>query len=374
MSDLLTTPLNDLHLELGAKMVPFSGYSMPVQYPVGIVKEHLHTRDHASVFDVSHMGQLMLSGQGIDDALEKILPINVKGIKADRQRYGFFTLENGGILDDLMLTRIDDNTFYMVVNASRKDVDYPHLHQHLEGFKIVEMNDYALIAVQGPQAAEALEKLIPGVSEMKFMDSKLLTVNGIEYRVSRSGYTGEDGYEISMPAHNANAFTKELLAQDNVAPAGLGARDSLRLEAGLCLYGNDIDETTTPVEADLLWAIQKIRKAEGEREGGFIGADVILSKIANKNTGEMNRKRVGFTVNSKAPVRAHTELFDTDNNQIGEITSGGFGATVSAPIAMGYIDIAHAEIGTKVIAKVRKKEVELTVAAMPFVPHRYHRG
>lgn len=373
MSDLLTTPLNDLHLELGAKMVPFSGYSMPVQYPVGIVKEHLHTRDHASVFDVSHMGQLMLSGQGIDDALEKILPINVKGIKADRQRYGFFTLENGGILDDLMLTRIDDNTFYMVVNASRKDVDYPHLHQHLEGFKIVEMNDYALIAVQGPQAAEALEKLIPGVSEMKFMDSKLLTVNGIEYRVSRSGYTGEDGYEISMPAHNANAFTKELLAQDNVAPAGLGARDSLRLEAGLCLYGNDIDETTTPVEADLLWAIQKIRKAEGEREGGFIGADVILSKIANKN-GEINRKRVGFTVNSKAPVRAHTELFDTDNNQIGEITSGGFGATVNAPVAMGYIDIAHAEVGTKVIAKVRKKEVELTVAAMPLVPHRYHRG
>lgn len=370
MSELLLTPLNDLHIELGAKMVPFAGYSMPVQYPEGIVKEHLHTRDQAGVFDVSHMGQLMLSGEGIEDALEKILPINVKGLKAERQRYGFFTLEDGGILDDLMLTRVDDNTFYMVVNASRKDVDYPHLNKHLAGFTIEEMNEHALIAIQGLKAAEALNKLIPGVADMKFMDSKLFTVDGAEFRVSRSGYTGEDGYEISIPAAQAIDFTKQLLAQDNVAPAGLGARDSLRLEAGLCLYGNDIDETTTPVEADLLWAIQKIRKAGGEREGGFIGAGVILPQIASGAA----RKRVGFTVGSKAPVRAHTELFDTDGNKIGEVTSGGFGATFDAPVAMGYIDIAHAEVGTKVIAKVRKKEIELTVASMPLVPQRYYRG
>lgn len=370
MTELLTTPLNDLHIELGAKMVPFAGYSMPVQYADGIVKEHLHTRDHAGLFDVSHMGQLMLSGKGIDDALEKILPINVKDLKAGRQRYGFFTLENGGILDDLMLTRVDDDTFYMVVNASRKDVDYPHLRKHLAGFEIVEMNDYALVAIQGLQAADALEKLITGVSEMKFMDSKIFTVDGVEFRVSRSGYTGEDGYEISIPADKTIEFTKKLLAQDNVKPAGLGARDSLRLEAGLCLYGNDIDENTTPAEADLLWAIQKIRKdKDGERRGGFIGADVILPQIESG----ANRKRVGFTVDSKAPVRAHTELFDSEGNKIGEVTSGGFGATLNAPVAMGYVDKAHSEVGTKVIAKVRKKEIELTVAKMPLVPQRYKR-
>lgn len=370
MTELLRTPLNDLHIELGAKMVPFAGYAMPVQYPDGIVKEHLHTREHVGLFDVSHMGQLMLSGVGIEDALEKIMPINVKGIKVDRQRYGFFTLPNGGILDDLMLTRVDDNTFYMVVNASRKDVDYPHLREHLAGFDITEMSDYALIAIQGLQAAETLEKLIPGVSAMKFMDSKLFTVGDSTFRVARSGYTGEDGYEVSMPADKAVDFTKQLLAQDNVAPAGLGARDSLRLEAGLCLYGNDIDENTTPVEADLLWAIQKIRKAGGEREGGFIGADVILAKIAEG----ASQKRVGFLVDGKAPVRAHTELFDTAGNHIGEVTSGGFGATINAPLAMGYVDIANAEVGSKVIAKARKKEIELTVAAMPLVPQRYHRG
>ncbi|PID65135.1 MAG: glycine cleavage system protein T [Gammaproteobacteria bacterium] len=370
MTDLLTTPLNDLHIELGAKMVPFAGYSMPVQYADGIVKEHLHTRDCASVFDVSHMGQLILSGEGIDEALERILPIDIKGLKPGCQRYIFFTLENGGILDDLMLTRVDNNTFYMVVNASRKDVDYPHLRKHLAGFDIVEMNEHALVAIQGPKAAEALNKLIPGVAEMKFMTSKTFKVEGIEYRVSRCGYTGEDGYEISVPAGKSISFTKKLLAQDNVKPAGLGARDSLRLEAGLCLYGNDIDENTTPVEADLLWAIQKARKAGGEREGGFIGADVILPQIASG----ASRKRVGFIVDGKVPVRAHTELFDAEGNKVGEVTSGGFGATLNAPVAMGYVNKAFAEVGTKVIAKVRKKEIEMTVAKLPLVPQRYYRG
>lgn len=370
MSDLLTTPLNNLHIELGAKMVPFAGFSMPVQYDAGIVQEHLQTRQNATVFDVSHMGQLMLSGEGIDDALEKILPINVKGLKTDRQRYGFFTLENGGILDDLMLTRVDEKTFYMVINAARKDVDYPHLEKHLAGFEITKMTDYALIALQGPQSAAALEQLIPNVATMKFMDSKLFNVDDAQFRVSRSGYSGEDGYEISIPSDKAIAFTKQLLALDNVSPAGLGARNSLRLECGLCLYGNDITEDTTPVEADLLWAIQKVRKSGGEREGGFIGADVILPQIASGAT----RKRVGFTIEGKLPVRDHTELFDTDGNSIGEVTSGAFGATLNAPVAMGYVDISNAEIGNNVIAKVRKKEIVLTVAELPLVPQNYYRG
>ncbi len=370
MSELQLTPLNDLHVELKAKMVPFAGYSMPVQYAEGIVKEHLHTRSHASVFDVSHMGQVVISGEGVAEALEKILPLNVTGQAIGRQRYGFLTLENGGILDDLMLARVDETTFYMVANASRKDAVYPHLHKHLAGFTIKEMSNHALIAIQGPKAAATLEKFIPGVSEMKFMDSRLFHVDGAGFRISRSGYTGEDGYEISIPADKAVAFTKQLLSQDGVMPAGLGSRDSLRLEAGLCLYGNDIDETTTPVEASLSWAIQKVRKPNGEREGGFVGAEKILAQIENG----AQRKRVCFTVDSKAPVRAHTELFDTEGNKVGEVTSGGFGATVGAPVAMGYVNTSHADIGTKVIAKVRKKEIELTVAAMPLVPHSYHRG
>ncbi|PID63222.1 MAG: glycine cleavage system protein T [Gammaproteobacteria bacterium] len=370
MSDLLTTSLNDLHLDLGAKMVPFAGYSMPVQYAEGIVKEHLQTRKSATLFDVSHMGQLLLSGDGIDAALEKILPINVKGLKENRQRYGFFTLPNGGILDDLMLTRVNENTFYMVVNASRKDVDYPHLHEHLQGFTITELREYALVAIQGPQSAAALDALVTGVSDMRFMDNRPFEWNGAAIRISRSGYTGEDGYEISIPAEYAVAFAKQLLSQSGVKPAGLGARDALRLEAGLCLYGNDIDEQTTPVEADLLWAIQKVRQAGGEREGGFIGADVILPQIA----AGAARKRVGFTVAGKAPVRAHTKLFDGEGNPIGEVTSGSFGATVGAPIAMGYVDAQYAEAGTTVIANVRKKQVELTVADLPLVPHSYYRG
>ncbi|MGY0398635.1 MAG: glycine cleavage system aminomethyltransferase GcvT [Ostreibacterium sp.] len=369
MTNLLTTPLNDLHHELGAKMVPFAGYSMPIQYANGIVKEHLHTRSHASVFDVSHMGQLILSGDNIADLLEKILPTSVHELAVNRQRYTFFTLENGGILDDLMLARVDENTFYMVVNASRKGVDYPHLHQHLTDTQIHEMNN-ALIAIQGIQSSEALNQLIPGVNKMKFMDSQLFTVHGDNFRVSRSGYTGEDGYEISIPADKAVTFTKALLALDNVEPAGLGARDTLRLEAGLCLYGNDIDEGTSPAEADLLWAIPKSRRAGGKRQGGFIGSATILSQI----TSGTHRKRVGFNVNGKVPVRAGTELFATNGQKIGRITSGGFGATINAPIAMGYVDIAHAEIGNTVTAKIRQKEIVLTVATTPFVPQRYYRA
>ncbi len=370
MSDLLTTSLNNLHLELGAKMVPFAGYSMPVQYAEGIVKEHLHTRAAASLFDVSHMGQLLLSGEGIDVALEKLLPISVVGLKVNRQRYGFFTLPNGGILDDLMLTRVDDNTFYMVVNASRKAVDYPHLREHLRGFDITEMTEHALIALQGPQAAAALAQCIAGVDRMKFMDNCPFEWDGVPVRVSRSGYTGEDGYEISVPADKAVAFAQQLLTLEGVKPAGLGARDALRLEAGFCLYGNDIDETTTPVAADLLWAIQKVRKAGGEREGGFIGAEVILPQIAEG----AKQTRTGFLVNGKVPVRAGTELFDEDDTVIGKITSGGFGATRNAPVAMGYIDSQYAKAGTTVIAKVRKKRIELTVTDLPLVPHRYYRG
>lgn len=370
MSELLTTPLDGLHHDLGGKMVPFAGYSMPVQYASGIMQEHTHTRNKASIFDVSHMGQLHLSGQNIDQALEKILPINVIDLKPNRQRYGFFTLENGGILDDLMLSRIDDENFYMVINASRKDVDLPHLQKHLAGFTITELNQHALIALQGPTAAKALSQLIAGTEIMKFMENRVFEYQGHELRISRSGYSGEDGYEISIPADFAVDFTKQLLALDEVEMAGLGARDSLRLEAGLCLYGNDLTENINPVEADLLWAIQKIRKQGGERQGGFIGAEVILPLIEAKTS----QIRVGFKVDSKAPVRAHTTIIDNDGNEIGEISSGGFGATVGAPIAMGYVNREFAEIGSQVFVNVRNKQISLTVTKLPFVTQNYYRG
>lgn len=370
MSDLLITPLDSLHHELEGKMVAFAGYSMPVQYPSGIMQEHIHTRSKASVFDVSHMGQLLLHGEGIDKALEKILPINVIDLKANHQRYGFFTLENGGILDDLMLARIDDKTFYMVINASRKEVDIPHLKKHLNGFTIEELNDHALIALQGPLAAEVLARFIPDVKTMKFMENREFSFEGHLLRISRSGYSGEDGYEISIPKDFAVHFTKALLNVDGIEMAGLGARDSLRLEAGLCLYGNDLTENTNPIEADLLWAMQKIRKQGGERAGGFIGADVILPLIE----AGTKQVRVGLSVDGRVPVRAHTPIIDAAGNEIGEVSSGGFGATVAAPIAMGYVNRELADIGTELFVNVRNKQIRLEVTALPFVKQNYYRG
>ncbi len=371
MPDLKQTPLYNLHVEMGARIVSFAGYAMPVQYAGGIIQEHLHTRSSASVFDVSHMGQLVISGKGADDELEKLLPISVKGLKAGRQRYGFLTLENGGILDDLMLTRMDESSFYMVVNASRRQVDAEHLRGHLEGtgVRVDWLEDYALIALQGPLAAEVLNKILPGAADLKFMDSAVMSRDGADFRVSRSGYTGEDGFEISMPADAAEDFVRELLKDPAAAMAGLGARDSLRLEAGLCLYGNDIDENVTPVEADLLWAIQKVRREGGERAGGFIGAETVLEQI-RQGAGVC---RVGFTVAGRVPVRAGAEVFNAQGARVGRISSGGFGASVGAPVAMGYVESGFTEPGMCLHTLVRGRKIELTVTALPFVPRGYKR-
>lgn len=369
MSDLLHTPLTKLHESLGAKMVGFAGYSMPIQYEKGIIHEHLHTRSQCAIFDVSHMGQLYLRGENVAEKLEKILPVNVIGLAPGRQRYAFFTLENGGLLDDLMLATVDEKTMYMVVNASRKDVDLPHMQKHLDGVEIEEVDD-ALIALQGPKAVDVLNAIIPGVADMKFMDNRVFDYNGASLRISRSGYTGEDGYEIGIPKSEAETFVKRLLENEAVEMAGLGARDSLRTESGLCLYGNDITEGITPIEADLAWAIQKIRKSGGEREGGFIGADVILKQIADKPA----RKRVGIAVEGKVPVRHGVEILDENGNVVGEVTSGCFGASADAPVGMGYVNLDLAETGTKLKAQVRKKLIDITVADLPFVPHNFYRG
>ena len=368
MSELNRTPLYDLHVSLGAKMVPFAGYEMPVQYPDGVMKEHLHCREHAGLFDVSHMGQVRITGNNAAIALESLVPVDVKGLAEGRQRYAIFTNEDGGILDDLMVANRGDHLF-LVVNAACKADDIAHLERHMSNTCTVEtITDRALIALQGPKAEAALEALAPGAAAMKFMDVATLDWNGVELWVSRSGYTGEDGYEISLHAVHAENFAKALLEQDGVAPIGLGARDSLRLEAGLCLYGNDIDTTTTPVEAALNWAIQKARRKGGDREGGFPGADRILRELSEGAP----RKRVGLLPEGRAPMRAHTPLFDGET-QVGEITSGGFGPSLERPISMGYVLTNLSETGTKLEAEVRGKRMPVTVAVMPFRASTYKR-
>lgn len=370
MSDnLKTTPLIELHHRLEARMVPFAGYSMPVQYPSGLMQEHLHTRNSAGLFDVSHMGQVVLrprSGKVEDAArdLESLVPSDVLGLKEGRQRYVFFTDESGGILDDFMVGNRGDHLF-LVVNASRKDHDLAHLRDALsDSCEIEYLEDRGLIALQGPKAAEALAPLAPAAAEMRFMDVAEIDVDGVSCIVSRAGYTGEDGFEISMPADRAMQIAEKLLANEIVKPVGLGARDSLRLEAGLCLYGNDIDETTTPVEAGLNWAMQKIRRKGGEREGGFPGAKVILEQLENGAP----RQRVGLRPEGRAPVRAGAKIhLDAESDPIGEVTSGVFAPSVEAPIAMGYVPTANAEIGTKLFAEVRGRHLPMTIVKMPFI-------
>ncbi|NEY90378.1 glycine cleavage system aminomethyltransferase GcvT [Rhodobacteraceae bacterium KMS-5] len=366
--ELLYLGLNDLHVALGGKMVPFAGYSMPVQYPAGVMKEHLHTRAAAGLFDVSHMGQVILRPKGAyadtARAFEALMPVDVLGVKPGRQRYGLFTNAEGGILDDLMFANRGDHIF-VVVNAACKHADIAHMTAHLSGVcEVIPVTDRALLALQGPQAETALARLVPEVAAMKFMD---VGVFG-DIWVSRSGYTGEDGFEISLPMTQAEGFARKLLDMPEVLPIGLGARDSLRLEAGLCLYGHDIDTTTSPVEAGLTWAIQKARRTGGEREGGFPGAARILRELAEGPA----RCRVGLRPEGRAPMREHTALFAGDT-ALGEITSGGFGPSVEAPIAMGYVPAAHAEIGTKLEGEVRGKRMPVTVAAMPFQPTTYKR-
>ncbi|MGF1741736.1 glycine cleavage system aminomethyltransferase GcvT [Vibrio profundum] len=368
---LLTTPLHALHVEQGAKMVPFAGYEMPVQYPLGVKKEHLHTRDAAGLFDVSHMGQLRLRGDGAAKALESLVPVDIIDLKAGNQRYAFFTNEQGGILDDLMVANLDDHLF-LVVNAACKDQDIAHLKANLpEGVELELIEDRALLALQGPKAAEVLAKLQPEVADMLFMDVRVLEVAGIECIVSRSGYTGEDGYEISVPNDQAETLARKLTACEEVEWIGLGARDSLRLECGLCLYGHDLDTTTTPVEASLLWAVSKVRRTDGERAGGFPGADIILDQIATK---DVSRKRVGLVGQTKAPVREGVELFDADGQQIGIVTSGTAGPNAGKPVSMAYVRADLAAIGNEIFAEVRGKKLPMTIEKMPFVPQRYYRG
>ena len=375
-AELHKTPLFDLHVALGARMVPFAGYDMPVQYPAGVLKEHLHTRAKCGLFDVSHMGQVELrakSGAYEDAAraLESLVPVDILGLKEGRQRYGFFTDENGGILDDLMFANRGDHLF-VVVNAGCKEADIAHMKKHLsDRVEVKYRDDRALLALQGPLSEAVLSSLGGDVAAMKFMDIRDVNLDGVACIVSRSGYSGEDGFEISVPSDKAEAVAKALLAHPDCEPIGLGARDSLRLEAGLCLYGNDIDTTTSPIEAGLEWAIQKTRRTGGARAGGFPGADRILAELEN-GTG---RRRVGLKPEGKAPVRGHAKLYaDAEGKtELGEVTSGGFGPSVEGPVAMGYVAASHAEPGTQIYAEVRGKYLPVTVASMPFVTPTYKR-
>jgi aminomethyltransferase len=363
---LKRTPLQSLHLALGAKMMPFAGYEMPVQYPSGILKEHLHTRSQAGLFDVSHMGQVRVTGADAARALEALVPADLSALAAMRMRYTLLLSEAGGILDDLMATRLDDG-FFIVVNAARKEADLLHLRDRIGHATTVEpLEDRALLALQGPAAAAVLSRFADGVSRLGFMTAAEVAVDGRRCLVTRSGYTGEDGFEISLPATEAAALAEVLIAQAEVLPIGLGARDSLRLEAGLCLYGHDIDETTTPIEAGLAWTIGRRRRAEG----AFPGAAVVLRELAQGP----RRKRVGIRPEERAPAREDTTILDTSGNPIGRVTSGGFGPSVGGPIAMGYVDRAHAAEGTALALLVRGVARPGRIVPLPFVPTRYYRG
>ncbi|MDP2204838.1 MAG: glycine cleavage system aminomethyltransferase GcvT [Alphaproteobacteria bacterium] len=360
------TPLHALHVSLGGKMVPFAGYDMPVQYgDMGVLKEHLHTRSHAGLFDVSHMGQAVLTAKDGDPAriLEKLVPGDIAGLSAGQMRYTVLLNDKGGIVDDLMVTRWDERTLLLVVNAACKDKDFAYIRAKIGAETHLEyLGDRALLALQGPKAERALSALIPDAARLFFMTSFKTVYKGQPLYISRSGYTGEDGYEISLPAAFAESFTRELLANDDVKLIGLGARDSLRLEAGLCLYGHDLDEDTTPVEANLKWTIAKRRR----EEANFAGAEVILKQLADGTA----RLRVALKPEGKAPVREGAEIH-AGGKKIGMVTSGGFGPTADAPVAMGYVDAAYAKNGTAVDAMVRGTPRPCTVAAAPFVKHNY---
>jgi len=367
---LQRTPLHALHLELGAKMVAFAGYEMPVSYPAGIVAEHRHCRDGAALFDVSHMGQLRLVGDDAAAALETLVPVDIVGLAPGRQRYALFTNDAGGILDDLMVTRRDDHLF-LVVNAGCKVADLDHLRAAIGGRCAIEpMPGHALLALQGPAAGAVMERLAPSLAKLTFMTGAAAKVAGIDCFATRSGYTGEDGFEISVAGKDAEALARTLLAAPEVEPAGLGARDTLRLEAGLCLYGHDIDTSTTPIEAALAWAIQKVRRPGGARAGGYPGAATIEKQLASGTA----RKRVGLVGLDRAPVREGAAIVDDVGGAIGRVTSGTVGPSVGKPVALAYVPSALAAVGTALEADVRGKRQPMQVATLPFTPHRYFRG
>lgn len=371
--NLLKTPLDALHVSLGARMVPFAGYSMPVQYPAGLMAEHYHTRTAAGLFDVSHMGQLRLVGADAAAAFETLMPVDVIDLAVGKQRYGLLLNDEGGIIDDLMFFNRGSDIF-VIVNGACKLGDIAHIQAKIGSrCEVIPMPERALLALQGPQAVIALERLVSGVSKLVFMTGGSFHWNGGELFITRSGYTGEDGFEISVHESQAEALAKALLTEPEVKPIGLGARNSLRLEAGLCLYGNDIDGTTTPVEAGLNWAMQKVRRADGARAGGFPGAEKILAQLAG-GAGAITKKRVGLMALERIPVRDHTELQDLYGQRIGEVTSGLLGPTIDKPVAMGYVKPEFAALGIKLNAIVRGKPVPMEVVSMPFVPTRYFRG
>ncbi len=379
---LLTTPLHALHTELGAKMVPFAGYSMPVQYPMGLMAEHAHTRSAAGLFDVSHMGQLLLRGKDAAAAFETLMPVDVVDLAVGKQRYGLLTTEDGTIIDDLMFVNQGGGNIFVIVNGACKAGDIAHIQARIgRRCEIVTLPTQGLLALQGPQAVNALQRVVPGVDQLVFMTGGAFTWNGAALFITRSGYTGEDGFEISVPAQSTDALARTLLAQPEVTPVGLGARNSLRLEAGLCLYGQDIDTSTDPLEASLAWAIQKVRRGGGARAGGFPGDTKILAACADAAgivAQKPWRKRVGLIAQERIPVREGVELFmphsAPDSKPVGKITSGLLGPTINRPIAMGYVPAELSANGTLLHAMVRGKAVPMLVSSMPFVPNRYYRG
>ncbi|KIC17113.1 glycine cleavage system aminomethyltransferase GcvT [Leisingera sp. ANG-DT] len=358
------TPLYDLHVELGGKMVDFAGWEMPVQYPMGIMGEHKQCREKAALFDVSHMGQVILRGENVGEKLETLCPQAYATLKEGKARYGFFTNEGGGIMDDLIVSNAGDH-YFVVVNAALRHQDIPHMQANLDGVEVTEIFDRALVAVQGPKAEDVVGELCPAARELKFMETTIAEIGGVECRISRLGYTGEDGYEISIPEADAIRVSKLFLAHDDCEPAGLGARDSLRLEAGLCLYGNDIDQSTSPIEASLSWAIQKRRK----EEGGFPGADRIQKELAEGAA----KKLVGIKPEGRAPARQGVEIQSESGDTLGAITSGSFGPTVGGPVAMGYVAADHSAAGTKVNLIIRGKAQPAEIVALPFVTQNYKR-
>ncbi|WP_377192349.1 glycine cleavage system aminomethyltransferase GcvT [Ruegeria meonggei] len=358
------TPLHSLHVELGGKLVDFAGWEMPVQYPLGIMGEHAQCREKAALFDVSHMGQVILRGENVGEKLEAICPQAYATLKPGKARYGFFTNVDGGIMDDLIVSNAGDH-YFVVVNAALRHQDIPHMRANLDGVEVIEIFDRALVAVQGPAAENVVGDLCPAARDMTFMETIVAPILGVDCRISRLGYTGEDGYEISIPEDKAIEVSKAFLAHEDCEAAGLGARDSLRLEAGLCLYGNDIDQSTSPIEASLAWAIQKRRK----EEGGFPGADRIQKEL----TEGPAKKLVGIKPTGRAPARQGVEIQGSDGTTIGQITSGGFGPTVGGPVAMGYVAAGHGEPGEQVNLIIRGKPQPAQIVALPFVTQNYKR-
>ena len=367
---LLTTPLDALHRESGAKMVPFAGYDMPVQYPTGIIKEHLHTRAAAGLFDVSHMGQVVIEGAGAAARLESLVPVDLEGLGIDRQTYALLTNERGGVLDDLIITRWAADKFFLVVNAGCKVADIAHLRAHLPDLNLTVLDEQALLALQGPQARQVMRGLCPAAADLQFMQGCHSNIDGVQVYITCSGYTGEDGFEISVPAGHAEALARRLLSLDPVQAIGLGARDSLRLESGLCLYGHELTPDIDPVQAGLLWSISKTRRPGGERPGGFPGAEIIFQRM----TDGAPLRRVGLAVEGKRPVREGMDVMDDAGRKIGSISSACYGASVGRPIAMAYVERPLGEPGTGLYVEVRGKSLPVTVTTMPFIPQRYYRG